>query len=100
MKEVPCIEFLKDLKDEQYASCLEAVHSTLEHNKKRDGKKYQRGAGVRNVDDRSRDDKYGSTREQYIGVGGGRVFKWYTLPVFLKYLRAKGKTVETCTEKD
>ena len=78
VKEVPSIESVKDLKDEQYASCLAAVHRTIANNKKRDGKKYQRGAGVRSVEDRSRDDRYGNTREQYNGVGGGQVFRWYT----------------------
>ena len=84
VKEVPGIEYLRDLKDEQYVNCLDAVHRLLEMNKKRDGKKYQRGAGVRSLDDRSRDDRYGSIREQYNGVGGGRVFKWYMRPVFTK----------------
>ena len=63
VKEVPGNEYLRDLKDEQYVNCLGAVHRDLENNKKRDGKKYQRGAGVRSLDDRSRDDRYGSIRE-------------------------------------
>ena len=99
VEQVPGIEFLKDLSDEQYANCLDAVHRTLEHNKKRDGKKYQRGAGVRSVEDRSRDDKYGNVREQYNGVGGGQVFKWYTRPVFLKHLRIKRTSQYECTER-
>ena len=72
VKEVPEIEYLKDLKEEQYVNCLDAAHRALEHNKKRDGKKYQRGAGVRCLGDRSRDDRCGNIREQYNGVDGGR----------------------------
>ena len=79
---MPGIKFLKDLSEEQYVKCLDAVHRSLSYNKKRDSKKYQLGAGVRSVNDRSRDDKYGSIREQYNGVGGGQVFKRYTRPVF------------------
>ena len=99
VKEVPGIEFLRDLKDEQYVNCLDAVHKHLEMNKKILGKKYQRGAGVRSLDDRSRDDRYGSLREQYNGVGGGQVFKWYTRPVFSKNLRSKGTDEGKCTER-
>ena len=44
-----------------------------------------------------RDDKYGSIREQYNGVGGGQVFKWYTRPVFLKHL---GTAEKSCTERE
>ena len=91
---------MKDLDDEQYSHCLDLVHGSVEKHKKRDGKKYQRGAGVRSVDDRSRDDKYGNVREQYNGVGGGQVFKWYTRPVYLKNLDAKGKRENNCTERD
>ena len=83
VNEVPGVEFLRDWKDEEYVNCLDAVHRALEHNKKSYGEKYQRGATVRHLDDRMRNDRFGSSREQYNGVGGGQVFKWYTRDVFL-----------------
>ena len=68
-------------------------------NKGREGWKYERGAGVRGRDDRVGGGRFGTERERYNGRNGGRVFKWYTRPVFNNYLAQMGVSEESCTER-
>ena len=62
--------------------------------------KFERGKGVRGLDDRDVNDRYGSERERYNGVGGGKVFKWFSRVVFNSFLARMGVSEADCTERD
>ena len=78
---------------------LEGIQDNLVLRKGRKGKKYECGAGVRTRDDRVDGGHYGTEREKYNGRGGGRVFKWYSRPVFNNYLARMGVSEESATER-
>ena len=104
---VPELENLNDvdedgrykLTDEQYARCLQKIQEYVAKHKGSEGWKYERGAGVRGRDDRVGGGRFGTERERYNGRNGGRVFKWYTRPVFNNYLAQMGVSEESCTER-
>mgnify|MGYP003313610141 FL=1 len=93
------IDFLSDLDEEQYEQCLWKVQRYMESHKAREGKKYECGAGVRSVEDRAGGGCFGTARERYNGIGGGRVFKWYSGPVFNKILAHMGVSEASCNER-
>ena len=102
--ELECLNELDErgeyrLNDELYERCLRKIQENLVLNKGREGKKYECGAGVRTRDDRVGGGHYGTEREKYNGRGGGRVFRWYSRPVFNNYLARMGASEESCTER-
>ena len=96
------VNSVADLHDVEYESCLEKVHAHVKYNKSSLSKKYECGKGARSVEDRGVGDeeqRFGSELEQYNGIDGGRVFKWYTRGVFNKHLSSKGTSERSCTER-
>ena len=87
------------LDDESYEECLRQIQWNLKMHKGREGGKYERGAGVRTREDRVGGGRYGSEREKYNGVGGGKVFKWFSRAVFNNYLARMGASEASCTER-
>ena len=71
----------------------------IEQNRARESSKYDCGAGVRSLEDRVGGGCFGTARERYNGKGGGRVFKWYSRPVFSKILAQMGVDEACCTER-
>jgi hypothetical protein len=84
--------------DEMYKKCLDKVH---DHIKKHPNlqRKYERGAGAEQRNDRLDGGRYGSEKERYNGKGGGQVFKWYSRNVFNSYLKRMGTTERSCSER-
>ena len=104
---VPGLEALNELdergqyrlNDEMYERCLRRIQMNLEMNKRQERGKYEQGAGVRTRADREGGGRYGSERERYNGVGGGKVFKWYSRAVFNNHLACMGASEQSCTER-
>ena len=91
---------MHELSNKEYESCLRKMQAYIDANKGREAKKYERGAGVRELNDRGGSgERYGTDRERYNGRGGGRVFKWYSRAVFNNYLSRMGTSEEGCSER-
>ena len=95
LEEDPELEHLRDLGPEQYESCLKKLNR-MHATRSRLVGKLERGAGVRDLDDRG-EGKFGSERECYNGRGGGRVFKWYSRAVFNNFLGRMCVSEATCS---
>ena len=66
----------------------------------REQRKYEVGAGVRSRDDRlGASGRFGTDRERYNGRNGGQRFRWYSRPVFNRYLSRAGASEASCTER-
>ena len=87
------------LDDEKYGKCFREIQLNLAKRKGQERGKYERGAGVRTCADRKGGGRFGSEREKYNGVGGGKVFRWYSRAVFNNYLSRMGCIEENCTER-
>ena len=90
----PDISSLSGLTPEQYEICLRKVNDHVKMNNLT--AKLKQGMGARGIEDQDRNDKFGSVREGYNGEAGGKVFKWYTRPVFINYLSQMGTTPAAC----
>ncbi len=92
------------LTNSEYEQCLKQVHDNLRIHKNygRSGFVYEKGAGVRTLQDRCGEGttRFGSERESYNGQQGGKVFMWYSRAVFNKYLGQLQASEMDCSEKD
>ena len=89
------------LKNDEYERCLKKINKNLKlHNQKREQRKYEVGAGVRTREDRlGASGRFGTDRERYNGRNGGQRFRWYSRPVFNRYLSRAGASEASCTER-
>ena len=93
---------MADLSEEEYDKCLREVHEVFrKHSHMRPSDTVQKGKGPRNSGERAQlDEQFTHEKECYNGVDGGRVFKYYTLGVFTRFLRVMGvEDWRQCTER-
>jgi hypothetical protein len=93
------VDSLGDLTGAEYEQCLQKLHKHVQMHRMQ--QKFERGAGVRDANDRGSAglSKYGSERERYNGKRGGERFRWYSRGVFNKFLARMGVTESTCSER-